>query len=711
MKMTAFFCLLSVAFVSGNSFCFAQRVPQRVIEEKANQLIHQMTLKEKISMLHGNSKFTISGVKRLGIPEWHMSDGPHGVREEINRDNWNPAGWTNDYSTYFPTGTALAATWNPELSRLQGEALGEEARARGKDVMLGPGINIIRSPLGGRNFEYESEDPFLISQMCVPYIQGIQSRDVAACIKHYLANNQETDRMDVDVTMSERALREIYLPGFKAAVKQGHVYTLMGAYDKFRGNWCCENSYLMNTILRKELGFKGATISDWAAVHSTVKTALAGLDVEMGTDKKDYNAYFLADSLMQAVKEGLVPERLIDQKVKNILCVMLRTKVLGGDRFKGSINTDAHHQVAYKVASESVVLLKNENNLLPFRKTALKSIAVIGDNATRKQSLGGESSAIKAFYERTPLDGLKARLGDAVAIHFAQGYKMGVPITSDQIDEAVKQAKASDVAVIFAGLNHDYDTEGKDRPDMDLPYGQENLIKAVVAANPRTVLVLIAGSPVDMSRLNPIVPAILWGWYNGMESGNALADVLLGKVNPSGKMPFTVPVSLKDSPAHAMGNFPGKDKKVNYEEGILVGYRWFDTKEIKPMYAFGEGLSYTTFKYFNPRVSKKEYGKEDQIELRFTLKNTGKYPGAEIAQLYVSKPESKVERAEKELKAFKKVFLKQGESKEVVLTVRARDLSYFNEAGHAWTLESGKYLLKIGSSSQNIKFSSEILIK
>lgn len=696
------------------------------IEQEVDSLLGKMTLKEKVSLLHGNSKFTTAAIERLGIPEWHLSDGPHGVREEIKRDSWEPAGWTNDSSSYFPTGTALAATWNPELAHEEGVALGEEARYRGKDVLLGPGINIHRTPLCGRNFEYMSEDPYLISQMCVPVIQGIQSRDVAACIKHYIANNQEIDRGTVDVEMSDRAFHEIYLPGFKAAVEKGGVYTLMGAYNKFHGDWCCENHFLMTDILRDELGFKGVAMSDWAAVHNTVKTANAGLDLEMGTDSA-YNRYYFADKLIDAVNKGEVTEATVDQKVKHILGVMLKTKVIGPDkdkRAKGSFVTPEHKKAAYNVASESIVLLKNDDQVLPVHVENFKSIAVIGDNATRKHAAGGFSSGLKAKYEITPLAGLQNKVGDQIKLNVAQGYEKNSELKYDKglvfdvdkakdkklLNEAVKAAKSSDVAIIFGGLNHDYDTEAFDRPDMELPYSQEKLILAVAAANPNTILVLSAGSPLDLSRVKDKVKAIVWGWLNGMENGNALADVLTGKVNPSGKMPFTIPVKLDDSPAHAMGNYPGKDLKVNYEEGILVGYRWYDTKKIAPLFPFGYGLSYTTFEYSDLKTDQTNYPKDGTIKVSFNLKNTGEVAGAETAQLYVSDPECSVMRPTKELKGFKKVFLQPGESKTVELSVPVSSLAFYSEKDNGWVVEPGSFILQVNSSSADNRLKETINI-
>lgn len=724
MRHLVYVLLLLTGFIGCKSSGKTLNEDEAKIESQIEKLVNQMTLEEKVGMLHGNSKFTSAGVERLGIPEWHLSDGPHGVREEIKRDSWDAAGWTNDSCTYFPTGTALAATWNPDLAMKSGKALGEEARWRGKDILLGPGINIMRTPLNGRNFEYMGEDPYLVSQMCVPLIQGMQSEDVAACIKHYLANNQETNRGTVDVLMSNRALHEIYLPGFKAAVQQGNVYTLMGAYNKFRGEWCCENKFLMTDILRNELGFKGVSMSDWAAVHSTVETANAGLDLEMGTDSA-YNRYYFADKLIDAVKKGQVKESVIDEKVGNILRVMIETKVLGENRKKGAFNTPEHSEAAYNVAKESVVLLKNDRQMLPIQPEKIKTIAVIGDNATRKHAAGGNSSGLKARYEITPLIGLQNRLGKSVKINVAQGYEKqsqifwdkGLVIKEDKAiqkklaAEAIEVAKKSDVVLIFAGINHDYDTESSDKPDMELPYGQEQMIMDVAKANPNTIVIITGGSPVNLSRISEQVPALVWEWYNGSEGGNALADVLTGKVNPSGKMPFTIPVSLNDSPAHAMGNYPGKNLTVSYEEDILVGYRWYDTKKIAPLYAFGHGLSYTSFEYSDLKTEVIPSDNDQLIQVKFNLKNAGNIDGAEIAQVYFSDLKSSVQRPEQELKTFKKVFLKAGESQQISLQVKATDLAFFSEQTNNWVLEPGDFEVRINSASNNNRLKQTINIK
>ena len=702
------------------------------MEKRIEKLIKKMTLEEKVGLLHGNSKFYVAGVERLGIPEWSLSDGPHGVRAEINRHDWAYAGWTNDSASYFPTGTAFAAAWNPELAYRRGEVLGEEARWRKKDVLLGPGVNIIRSPLCGRNFEYMSEDPYMNSVLAVAYIKGLQSRDVACSVKHFAVNNQETNRTTVDVECSERALREIYLPAFKAAVQEGGALTVMAAYNKFRGEFCAENNYLVRKILRNEWGFDGVYVTDWGAAHSTVPSMEAGLDLEMGTLIDKYEDWYYANPLIEAVKSGKVPMSWVDEKVGDVLRVMIKTNVLDPKkRFgPGSMNTKEHQQATYDAAAEAIVLLKNQNNLLPLDFSSIKSLAVIGDNATRKHSNGGLSSEIKAVYEVTPLEALRAKWGDKVDIRFAQGYEKlstfvegsnngqssGTFSSKTQesdalLKEAVEVARTSDVALLVCGLNHDYDTESFDRLNMDIPYGQVELIQEVVKANPRTIVVMIAGSPLNMAAVDICSPAIVWAWFNGMEGGNALVDVLSGKVNPSGKMPFTTPVSLDQSPAHALGNFPGRDLKVNYEEDILVGYRWFDTKGLPVVYPFGYGLSYTTFDYSNLNTDKETYDQADTIQATFTLTNTGDREGAEVAQLYVSDPVCSVMRPVKELKGFKKVFLKPGESRRITLDIPVSSLAFYSEAQSQFVVEPGEFILQLGASASDIKQKISVEVK
>jgi len=577
-----------------------------------------------------------------------------------------------------------------------------------------------------------SEDPYMNSVLAVAYIKGLQSRDVACSVKHFAVNNQETNRTTVDVECSERALREIYLPAFKAAVQEGGALTVMAAYNKFRGEFCAENNYLVRKILRNEWGFDGVYVTDWGAAHSTVPSMEAGLDLEMGTLIDKYEDWYYANPLIEAVKSGKVPMSLVDEKVGDVLRVMIKTNVLDPKkRFgPGSMNTKEHQQATYDAAAEAIVLLKNQNNLLPLDFSSIKSLAVIGDNTTRKHSNGGLSSEIKAVYEVTPLEALRAKWGDKVDIRFAQGYEKlstfvegsnngqssGTFSSKTQesdalLKEAVEVARTSDVALLVCGLNHDYDTESFDRLNMDIPYGQVELIQEVVKANPRTIVVMIAGSPLNMAAVDICSPAIVWAWFNGMEGGNALVDVLSGKVNPSGKMPFTTPVSLDQSPAHALGNFPGRDLKVNYEEDILVGYRWFDTKGLPVVYPFGYGLSYTTFNYSNLNTDKKTYDQADTIQATFTLTNTGDREGAEVAQLYVSDPVCSVMRPVKELKGFKKVFLKPGESQRITLDIPVSSLAFYSEAQSQFVVEPGEFILQLGASASDIKQKISVEVK
>ncbi|MCI9844346.1 glycoside hydrolase family 3 C-terminal domain-containing protein [Flavobacterium pectinovorum] len=699
-------------------------------DAEIDQLISQMTLEEKIGMLHGNSMFANAGVKRLGIPELKMADGPLGVREEISRDNWAPAGWTNDFATYYPAGGALAATWNDDMAYVFGASLGEELRARDKDMLLSPAINIVRTPLGGRTYEYMSEDPFLNKKIAVPLIVGLQDKDVMACVKHFAANNQETNRDFVDVQIDERTLREIYLPAFKASVNEARAYSVMGAYNKFRGEYLCENDYMLNKVLRDDFGFKGIVVSDWAAVHSTAKSLKNGLDIEMGTPKP-FNEFFLADKLIAAVKSGEVSETEINLHVKRILQTLFQVKAMGGgERAKGSIATEAHYQDAYNIAAEAIVLLKNEKNALPLKLEGVKSIAVIGNNAKKKNALGGFGAGVKTKREITPLEGLQNRLPSSVKINYAEGYleryeeknkgNLGNitstgPVTIDQLDpaklqEAIDAAKNSDVAVVFAGSNRDYETEASDRRDLKLPFGQEELIKKVLEVNPNTIVVMVAGAPFEIEEISKKTNALVWSWFNGSEGGNALADVLLGKVNPSGKLPWTMPKKLMDSPAHATKSFPG-DKVVKYKEGILVGYRWFDTKKIEPSYPFGYGLSYTTFALDNAKTDKTSYNLIDKIMVSVDVKNTGKVDGKEVVQLYVSKPDSKVQRAAQELKGFQKTEVKAGGTNTINILLDVHELTYYDAASKKWTLEPGKYTLKLGNSSRDIQKEVVIYIR
>ncbi len=690
---------------------------------KINALIKKMTLEEKVNMIHASSSFTSGGVKRLKIPELTTSDGPHGVRPEHGRD-WQLDNDKLDSGTYLPVGVCLASTWNPQLGYAFGSVLGSEANFRGKDVILGPGINIIRSPLNGRNFEYLSEDPYLLSRMAVGNIMGIQDQGISACVKHYAANNQESKRFTIDVNMSERALREIYLPGFKAAIQEAGANTIMGSYNKFRGQWASENHYLLTQILRNEWGFKGIAMSDWDAVHNTMQALWNGMDLEMGTDlhmlpNPDYGKFWMGDTVISLVRSGKFPEYLLDEKVRRILYVMSKTKMLDGGRKKGEYNSKQHQQTVLKIAEEGIVLLKNQNQILPLNKTAVKTIAVIGYNAERKQSMGGGSSQVKAFYEVTPLQGLQNLLGDNVNIVYAKGYDItrGAEANIDLINEAAQVAAKADVVIFVGGWTHGYnysvwrdnayDAEDIDKPDMKMPFGQNELINAVVKANPKTIVVLMGGGAIDMNQWIEKVPAVVQNWYAGMEGGNALAKILFGEVNPSGKLPMTFPKKLEDHGSHALGEYPGDTSHtllVNYLDDIYVGYRYYDTYKVEPQFSFGHGLSYTSFAYSNLKVT--ATGKKAIIT--FNLKNIGKRAGAEVAQIYVAQPNALLPRPTKELKGFQKIFLQPGEQKTITITLNEDAFQYFNDVKNIWVIDGGIYNIIIGSSSKDIRLNSII---
>ncbi len=687
---------------------------QSSLEARVDAILQKMTLEEKISLCHGDSKFTTNAIPRLGIPRRWMSDGPHGVREDVGPDTWNPAGRTDDFSTYMPVNICLAASWDPALANAYGSTIGEEARARGKHIMLGPGVNIMRTPLNGRNFEYFGEDPWLTSRMAVGYIQGEQSQGVSSCVKHFAANNQETARNSVNVEMDERTLREIYLPAFHAAVTEGGVWSVMTAYNKFRGAYCSENEYLVDTILKGEWGFKGLVMSDWAGVHSTDGAARHGMDLEMGTNGA-YDDFYLAKPFREGIKDGTYPKALLDDKVRRNLRVMIASGALDYTT-KGALNTAEHQATARKVAEAGMVLLKNEGSILPLQAGKIKTIAVIGDNAVRLLGHGGGSAGIKAFYEITPLQGLINRVGGNVNVTFSQGYKQpefrrggadaaGVRATNattgasdpQLVERAVRAAKSADVVVYVGGLYHGRggDDEGSDRKDLKLPFGQDDLIKKLIAANRHTVVVLFSGAPVEMDPWLAKTPAVLQAWYPGMEGGNALASILFGDVNPSGKLPCSYPKKLADSPAHAVNAFPGVDGTETYKEGLLVGYRWFDTKSIEPLFPFGYGLSYTTFAYSNVV--------ERNGHVFVDVKNTGARDGAEVVQLYVEPVKPSVERPLKELKGFIKVMLKAGETKTVEVPLAPHAFAFYDPTKKSWIAEAGEYRLLVGASSRDIR--------
>ncbi len=717
-KITALFVFIVAAMLCNTSFAQKQDTLAKI-----NALIKKMTVEEKVNMIHASSSFTSGGVKRLNIPELTTSDGPHGVRPEHGRD-WQLDGDKLDSGTYLPVGVCLAATWNPQLGYAFGSVLGSEANYRGKDVILGPGINIIRSPLNGRNFEYLSEDPYLVSRMVVGNIKGIQDQGISACVKHYAGNNQESKRFTIDVNMSERALREIYLPGFKAAIQEAGANTIMGSYNKFRGQWASQNHYLLTHILRNEWNFKGIVMSDWDAVHNTMQALWNGMDLEMGTDlhmlpNPNYGKFWMGDTVISLVKSGKFPEYLLDEKVRRILYVMSKTKMLDGGRKKGEYNTKSHQQTAAKIAEEGIVLLKNQSNILPLNKTAVKTIAVIGYNAERKQSMGGGSSQVKAFYEVTPLQGLHNLLGTQVNIIYAKGYDItrGATANADLITEATQAAAKADAVIFVGGWTHGYnysvwsdnayDAEDIDKPNMQMPFGQDELIKAIVKANSKTVIVLMGGGAIDMTQWIDQTPAVLQSWYAGMEGGNALAKILFGEVNPSGKLPMTFPKKLEDHGSHALGEYPGDTAHsllLNYYDDIYVGYRYYDTYKVEPQFAFGHGLSYTTFSYSDLKV--KMNGKKATVTL--TLKNTGKQAGAEVVQLYVSQPGSALPRPLKELKGFNKVFLQAGEQRTITIQLNEDAFQYYNDAMNKWVTDGGNYIIMVGSSSKDIRLSSSI---
>ena len=698
------------------------------IEARVKDALSRMTLEEKVALCHAQSKFSSAGVPRLGIPELWMSDGPHGVRAEINWNDWGYANWTNDSITAFPALTCLAATWNPDMSAKYGKAIGEEARYREKDVLLGPGVNIYRTPMNGRNFEYMGEDPYLASVMCVPYIQELQKNGVAACVKHYALNNQELWRGHIDVNLSDRALYEIYLPAFKAAVEEGGAWSIMGAYNKIRGQHACHNDFTLNKILKDDWKFDGCVITDWGGAHDTYEAAVNGLDIEMGSYTNGltsesvftYNDYYLANPYLQMLKDGKVPMSTIDDKASRILRLIFRT-AMNRQKPYGSVATEEHYAAAREIGNEGIVLLKNVlvvkkgAPLLPIDAAKYQNILVVGDNAVRLLNQGGGSSELKVKDMVSPLDGLRAVYGDKVA--YAKGYAAGRPMygRADEIPqnvvdslraEAVEMAKKADLVVLVGGLNknHFQDCEGGDRLEYGLPFGQDELIEALLGVNKNLVLVLLSGNAVEMPWVSR-VPAIVQGWYLGSMGGKSLADILSGAVNPSGKLPFSFPAKLTDCGAHAFDelSYPGDSIKQEYKEDILVGYRWHDIKKIPALFPFGHGLSYTTFAYGKPVVSAKTMTADGTLTVTVAVKNTGSIAGKEIVQLYVGDDKCSVLRPVKELKHFAKVALAPGEEKNVTFTLTPDDLKFYDEASAAWKYEPGKFKAYVCASSADVR--------
>jgi beta-glucosidase len=734
-------------------------------DPEIGRIIEQMTLEEKINMLHGKFMFVSTGVERLGIADFKYSDGPFGIREELQPNSWSPLGLENDKATFFPTGSALAATWSPELAYKFGAGMAREARLRGKDMILGPAINIQRIPTGGRTFEYLSEDPFLSSRLSVGFVKGIQDNGVAACLKHYALNNQENNRGAVNVIIGERAMREIYLPPFQSAVEEADAYGVMAAYNKVGGSWCAESDMLLNKILRNDWGFAGLVVSDWGGAHSTVDSIKYGLNVEMPGKR------FFGDPLLDAVKAGTVPEELIDRRVREILRVRMAIESVPEEEANKEITSRPPQQrIAYEIACKSIVLLEN-NGILPLDLSEKPVIAVIGDNAVRTMGLGGVGAGVKTLYEVTPLEGLKNRIGEKAKLVYAQGYEPVLNAGSgggfgrgfgrkspEELEkearekellkqklaaEALKTATDADVVLFFAGDNRWVETEGSDRKDMMLPSGQDELIQKIAEVNPSIVTILVSGAPNDLNIVKPNSKALVLSWFNGTEGGNALADVLIGNISPGGRLPFTIPIRLEDSPAYTLSNYPqggrGRDVFVGlveetnpelgsqagaqdtnkfsdpniayYSEESLVGYRWFDTKKKPVMYPFGYGMTYASFEYSAPATDKERYGKNDVIRLSIDLKNKGSLSADEVVQAYVRRVNPGVEWPYKELKAFSRVSLDAGEKKTVTLEIPVKNLRYWNESIQDWDYDLCDIELLIGASAEDIKAMKKIVLE
>ena len=746
---TFIFCLTAVILITG---CNGNVSPQDRLtanDKKISEIIAQMTLEEKVEMLHSKTNMSSEGVPRLGIQDIKYTDGPFGIREE-NGDHFRPLGWKLDSATYFPTGSALAATWSKEMAYKNGLAIGKEGRLRGKDIILGPAINIQRLPVGGRTYEYLSEDPVLAARLSVEYTKGSQEAGTAVCLKHFALNNQETDRGSVNVIADERTMREIYLKPFEAAVKEAGAMCVMPAYNKVNGYYCSENARLLNEILREEWGFKGMTVSDWGGTHSTMGAALGGLCVQMTGDN------YFGQALIDSVRNGALDEAVVDAKVRDILRLRFAIEPVPENVANTIMTSQPETQnVAYEIAQKSIVLLKNEGRTLPITDD-VKKIAIIGQNAVLTTAAGGVGAGVKTLYEISPLEGIRNRAGDKVEVVYAPGYKnyirknrwsegpgplettdMSEPADPALLAEAVALAAEADMVIFFGGTNKSIETEGSDRKNIDLPCGQNEIIRALHEVNPNVVTVLISGGPTDLRILDQYSPAIIQGWWNGMEGGTALAEVLFGDIAPSGKLPFTFPLKLEDSPAYAMGNFPGEnsgrdlftlmyrleetgysreeiqayianlpDPESRYTEGIFVGYRWYDTKDVPVMYAFGHGLSYVDFEY--GAISCKR--RNDRICVRFELSNLGEMEADEVVQLYVRRPDSKIERPVKELKAFDRVTLKAGETKKVMLEFPMNELAHWDIKTGAWVIEPGVVEILVGSGSDDIRQTGSIEI-
>ncbi|MCR5077179.1 MAG: glycoside hydrolase family 3 C-terminal domain-containing protein [Prevotella sp.] len=742
MRKVFLFAISLLACLSGHA---QQQLPvyldaSKNLEQRVEDALSRMTLDEKLHVIHAQSKFSSGGIPRLGFPDFWTDDGPHGVRPDVLWDEWEQAGQTNDSCVAFPALTCLAATFDPSLSLLYGQSLGEEALYRGKDMILGPGVNIYRTPLGGRNFEYMGEDPFLASTMVVPYVQGLQSNGVAACVKHYAMNNDEEYRHQVNVILSDRALHEIYLPAFRAAVQEGHAWGLMGAYNLYNNQHNCHNEILLNNILKRDWKYDGVVVSDWGGVHDTDEAVKNGMDIEFGTwtdglsqgTSNAYQNYYLARAYKEGILSGKYTTKELDEKVRRVLRLFFRT-TMNRNRGIGFLCSEPHYAAARQIGNSGIVLLQNNRNVLPIKTTTARNILVVGENAIKMMTVGGGSSSLKVQREISPLDGLRAAL-PGVQIDYERGYVGDVTgayngVTTGQdlsekrsasqlIADAVEKARKADYVIFIGGLNKaDYqDCEGHDRKQYELPYGQDEVVEALAKANKNLIYVNISGNAVAMPW-KPKVPAIVQGWFVGSEAGEALADVLTGKVNPSGKLPFTWPARLNDVGAHALNTYPGTwraDHKIideEYKEGIYVGYRWADLKNTKPLFAFGHGLSYTTFKLSNLRTSAKDITRDGTLTFTVSVKNTGKVAGAEVVQLYIHDDVASVDRPYKELKGFKKVFLQPGESRDVEITIGNDALSFWDETSNGWKSETGSFTALVGNAADNLPLNIKFNLK
>lgn len=754
MKQLILSCVLTaVAFATSQAQQTTNRLPiyldqTKSEEQRIDDAISRMTLAEKIRIIHAQSKFSSAGVPRLGFPDFWTDDGPHGVRPDVLWDEWEQAGQTNDSCVAFPALTCLAASWNPQMSRIYGEALGEEALYRGKDMILGPGVNINRTPLNGRNFEYMGEDPFLASVMVVPYIQGLQSKGVAACVKHYCLNNDEEYRHQVNVIVSDRALHEIYLPAFKAAVEKGKTWGIMGSYNLYKNEHNCHNQWTLNKILKGDWKYDGVVVSDWGGAHDLEQSVKNGLDIEFGTwtdgltmgATNAYDNYYLSLPYMRAIQEGKFTQKELNDKVRRVLRLFYRT-TMNPNRPHGFLCSESHYAAARQIAEEGIVLLQNKNNVLPINTQKAKRVLVVGENAIKMMTVGGGSSSLKVQHEISPLEGLKARLAkDGIDVDYARGYVGDVTgnyngVTTGQnlndnrseaelIAEAIEKAKTADYVIMFGGLNKSgfQDCEGHDRKQFELPYNQDKLIEALAKANKNFVYVNISGNAVAMPWKEKVA-GIVQGWFIGSESGEALASILTGDANPCGKLPFTWVNSLNEVGAHALNTYPGTWRKEGgtntkgniideeYKEGIYVGYRWTDKERIKPTFAFGHGQSYTQFAISNLRSDKSDLTQDDTIAFTVNVKNTGKRAGSEVVQLYIHDVKSSVDRPKKELKGFQKVYLQPGENKDVTITINKEALSFYDESSSSWKAEAGKFEALVGNASDNLKLKKVFELK